>query len=285
MEKYEVAQTAVQIPVTEIYSDSNFNCRKDLTYISVSSLADSIRSDGLRTPITVRLHTDLPDNKKYKIVAGHRRFAACRLLKWESIPAFIIEADDQQAKIINLSENIDRKDLSILEEARAISEIFAGAGASAHQVAKALNKSYPWARRRLFLMKLDPEVQAYFHEGLLPQSDIDVLFSYPTSQHLEVVKNLSNRLGKSRRMPKRMSSKAITKNKKMPQPLEKVRLMAYFLLRQNITGLPIKVLLWSLGELTNTEIQKEIAEVVKNPDLLLYDERSGDDYKKKFLDT
>ena len=116
--------------ITDVYSvkmdcilcNMEFNCRAQITNDSVVELAQSIEVNGLQTPIHIHSHKG---KYKYMIVAGHRRYIACRLLGRTHINAIILEnLNEQHARILNLSENLDRRDLTPYEEAMALVSIF-----------------------------------------------------------------------------------------------------------------------------------------------------------------
>lgn len=99
---------------------SQFNTRKDLDAgtedASLEELASSIREKGLLNPITVIKR----DDGKYDLIAGQRRFIACRRLGMRTIPAIIREKmDDTDATILSLIENIHRADMNPMDKARA----------------------------------------------------------------------------------------------------------------------------------------------------------------------
>ena len=100
-----------QIPLRQINPDP-LNARKHFDAAALQELADSIRENGLIQPVTVRIVGD----GSYQLIAGERRFRACKLLGWESIEAKVAEMDDQQAALAGLIENLQREDLDPFEE-------------------------------------------------------------------------------------------------------------------------------------------------------------------------
>jgi ParB family transcriptional regulator, chromosome partitioning protein len=88
------------------------NIRSEI--IEAYELANSINQKGLLQPIIVR-----PKEGFFQIVAGNRRFEACKLLAWKKIPCHIIELDDKAAFEVSLIENIQRQTLNPLDEAQA----------------------------------------------------------------------------------------------------------------------------------------------------------------------
>lgn len=115
------------IPITQISKGQNDRTVFDPN--GLEELAASIKEHGLIQPITVRLWAKDPrcmfggdpdgDMAQYEIVAGERRFRACQLLGWETIPSFVAELTDEEAAAIMLTENVSRQDLDPIDEARA----------------------------------------------------------------------------------------------------------------------------------------------------------------------
>ena len=108
----------IQIQLSKITLSKN-NVRKNLEAgnedSTIEDLAKSINKHGLLNPITVK---QVAEN--YELIAGQRRFQACQLLNWESIPAIILPyVNDVEAKIISLIENVHRADLHPLDKGNA----------------------------------------------------------------------------------------------------------------------------------------------------------------------
>ena len=111
------------------------NDREDFDAAALQELADSIGQYGLAQPITVR-----PVGRdRFQIVAGERRWRACRLLGWPTIPALVREMDDETASGVMLLENVQRAELNPIEEARAYARRMARFGWDVDRVAAAAN--------------------------------------------------------------------------------------------------------------------------------------------------
>jgi ParB family chromosome partitioning protein len=126
------------------------------TYSSEQSLelTNSISQKGLLQPIIVR-----PKEKYFEIVAGNRRFEACKSLKWRKIVCHIIELNDKDAFEVSLIENIQRRSLNPLEEAYAFKSYvkeFGWGGIS--DLAEKIGKSISYVDKRLRLLDLPEEV-------------------------------------------------------------------------------------------------------------------------------
>jgi ParB family chromosome partitioning protein len=121
----------------------------------VESLIASIKEHGLIQPILIR-----PYQNAFEIVAGHRRFFACKSLRWRHIPCKIKELNDKQAFEIQLTENIQRKSMGILEEAEAFRRYVQDLGwGGVTELSKKIGKSEEYVSHRMQLLKLPQEVK------------------------------------------------------------------------------------------------------------------------------
>lgn len=138
---------------------SQFNTRKDLDAgtedTSLDDLASSIKEKGLLNPITVIQR----DDAKYDLVAGQRRFIACRRLQMKTIPAIIRQKmDDADATILSLIENVHRADMNPMDKARAYRSIY-DKYRNYDLVAKETFVSIPTIKRYISLLNLSTTIQ------------------------------------------------------------------------------------------------------------------------------
>ena len=120
-----------------------------------SELANSINRKGLLQPVIVRT----AQNGYFEMVAGNRRLQACKGLGWRKIICHIVELDDKQAFEISLVENIHRKSLTPIEEARAFESYVKELGwGGISDLAAKIGKSISYVDKRLKLLELPPEV-------------------------------------------------------------------------------------------------------------------------------
>ena len=136
------AGVPVRLPLASI-DPSPRNPRQKLA--GLDELSDSLRAYGLLQPIVVRP----TGGDRYEIVAGHRRFAAARALGWTELPAVVRHAEQDQAYVLTLVENLQRDDLSPREEARALEVLLREHGWSTRQVAEAIHRSPAYVSKRL----------------------------------------------------------------------------------------------------------------------------------------
>jgi ParB/RepB/Spo0J family partition protein len=120
---------------------------------SLSELADSIREHGVLQPILVR-----PVGLKYELIAGERRWRASRLAARETIPAIVAEFDDETALEVSIIENLQREDVSPLEEASMFHKMTA-LGYSVRQLAQKIGKDKGYVENRMRLADAPPEIR------------------------------------------------------------------------------------------------------------------------------
>jgi ParB family transcriptional regulator, chromosome partitioning protein len=120
---------------------------------SLVELADSIREHGVLQPILVR-----PVGSKFELIAGERRWRASRQAERESIPAIVVEFDDQTALEVSIIENLQREDVSPLEEA-AMFRKMTDLGYSVRQLAQKIGKDKGYVENRIRLNDAPPEIR------------------------------------------------------------------------------------------------------------------------------
>lgn len=130
----------------------------------ISELAESIRAHGVLQPITVR-----PLGEKFEIIMGERRFRACEKLGMRVIPAMIVEMSDQESMEVALIENLQRQDLSPIEEALSYKRILDTGTLTQEQLATRLGKNQSTIANKLRLLSLDKEVQSALLKGKISE--------------------------------------------------------------------------------------------------------------------
>ncbi len=129
---------------------------------ALEALANSIKSHGVVQPILVQ-----KSEQGYMIIAGERRWRAAKLAKLEAIPAIIREMDKMKLAQVSLIENIQRENLSDIEEAKAYQLLVEEYNLKQEEVADAVGKSRSYVANTLRLLKLNPDVQNLILEGKL----------------------------------------------------------------------------------------------------------------------
>ncbi|HEX2407160.1 MAG TPA: ParB/RepB/Spo0J family partition protein, partial [Nitrososphaeraceae archaeon] len=147
------------------------------------SLVTSIREHGLIQPILIR-----PLSHGFEIVAGHRRYHACKSLRWRFIPCKIREMTDKQAFEIQLSENIQRKSMDPIEEAEAFRRYVMDYGwGGVSDLAKKIGKSEEYVSHRIQLLKLPEEIKKKISSHILNVSKAIEISAIPIEKQSLIV--------------------------------------------------------------------------------------------------
>ena len=134
--------------------DSTNSIRHNLDVEEDDELAISIKQNGLLQPIVIR-----PKQINFEIVAGSRRLLACKKLGWKKITCHVIEVDDKAAYEISLSENVQRKTLSPIEEAKAFKAYVTDFGyGGISELASRVGKSPSYITKRIRLLSLHSDI-------------------------------------------------------------------------------------------------------------------------------
>lgn len=139
-----------------------FQPRRQFEEGSLGELVESIRQNGLLQPLVVR-----PAGSEFELVAGERRWRALQELQEEHAPAIIRELGDEQMLVLALVENLQRENLSPLEEARGYQQLVDGFGLTQETVAGRVGRSRSGVANAIRLLALPPEVQALIESGEL----------------------------------------------------------------------------------------------------------------------
>lgn len=191
--------------------------RKKFDESALAALAASIASVGLLQPIVVTENTDFPGT--YRILAGERRWRASRIAGLTEIPCVVFSGDELAAAQVSLVENIQREDLSPIEEALAFRALMERFGLTQEEVSEKTGRSRPAVANTMRLLELPEDIRSAVSEGLLsagharallPLKDADLMKSLAvriTSEDLSVrqtekeVKALLKGEKKTRKVP------------------------------------------------------------------------------------
>ncbi len=155
--------------------------RADLGHLE--ELMVSIDKVGLLQPIVVR-----PVEDGYEVVAGNRRFEACRRLGWIKVPCHIVELDDKEAFEVSLVENVQRNMLSPIEEAQAFKRYVEDHGwGSVSDLARRIGKGQVYVSKRMRLLRLPEDIQYEIaHSRISPSIGEDLLSLKDEEKQIEV---------------------------------------------------------------------------------------------------
>ena len=151
------------ILVKDIRVDESFNSRESIQRSQVISLMKSIERDGLIQPVVVR-----PHEGGFDLVAGFRRMKAVEMLGSTHVSALVKDITYEKARFINMQENMNRKDLSILEEAQALRRLIQDfPNLTERQLCAELDISRGYLSPRLMLLNMPTQAQELAHLGFL----------------------------------------------------------------------------------------------------------------------
>lgn len=164
-----------KIPVAKIRACS-FQPRKDFADEAIKELADSIKQQGVLTPILVRAA-----GEGFELIAGERRWRAAQVAGLTEIPALVREADDRKVLELALIENLQREDLNAIEEALGYAELAERFKLTQEEIAARMGKARSAVANSLRLLNLSDEVRGYVRKGLLSVGHAKLLLGLSNS--------------------------------------------------------------------------------------------------------
>ncbi len=154
--------------------------RKSFSEESIQELAESITAKGLIQPIVVRPSPQTPG--KYQIVAGERRYLACKKAGISKVKVIVTELSDEDALIIGLIENLQREDLNCIEEAEAYSRLKQNLNLTQEELAREIGKSRSYVANTLRLLSLEEEIRIGLKSGTITAGHARALLSISSSE-------------------------------------------------------------------------------------------------------
>jgi len=176
----EQSSTSLRLPIAQVEPRSD-QPRKVFDEDSLHDLADSIREHGILQPLTVRRLA----SGYYQIVAGERRWRAARLAGLSEVPVVIIEADDKKTTELALIENLQRENLSPLEEAEGYHTLMEEYGMTQEEVAARMGKSRPAIANALRLLTLPASVLRLINDGALSAGHARAVLSVKGGENVQ----------------------------------------------------------------------------------------------------
>ncbi|MBO7540881.1 MAG: ParB/RepB/Spo0J family partition protein [Bacteroidales bacterium] len=187
----EVVKVATEIGKLKIkdIETNPYQPRKDFDEESLAELADSIRQQGVITPITVRrLETG-----KYQLIAGERRLRAAKMAKLTEIPAYIRTATDQQMMEMAIVENVQRENLNAMEIALSYSTLIEECGLTQEQLSEKVGKNRSTITNYLRLLKLPAEVQIALKDNTISMAHARAMITLEDADiQLRLLKEIIN---------------------------------------------------------------------------------------------
>jgi len=275
----------LKLKKSQILADADFNSRGWITPLEVIELAKDIQSHGLISPVVViplsgniknALHIGVENKEEYLLVVGYRRqMAVFTVNQSETIDAIVRpNMTIAEARMFNLSENINRKDLNILQEAKALERI-KNAGISRSVLEATLGKSWGYLRSRFYLLDLPEDVQQEAALGVLNQQDIVDLWQIQKKgtredvyQYVREVKDAKVRGEKKPKILDRHRAKNTSRRAKRSHG-EMVSMLDHIM--ETIgPGLHSRVLAWCTANISSDELFNDCAYYAKLNDKIWY---------------
>lgn len=162
-EAVEVRRSGLEeLPIAKLVPNPH-QPRREFDAESLSELRESIRAEGLLQPVVARARED----GSYELIAGERRWRACKELKMKTIPVRLIEASEVSSAVLSLIENLQREDLNPIEEALGYASLMRDFNLKQDQVAERVGRGRASIANALRLLNLPKEVQGYLTKGHL----------------------------------------------------------------------------------------------------------------------
>lgn len=243
------------IPLVDIEIDDEFNCRGELNHVDVSALAQDIAKNGLIQPVVVRPLL----NGKFGLVAGFRRTKAHQILEKETIAAVVRDnLSETDAGIINLIENINRENLNLLQEAKAVVNLLRKDPLLGRNgLAEKLQKSPGWVQIRLMVADMPKEIQQELASGDYTQQEIRDLYSLKTpEERFAAIKLLKDNKSKGLSKPARL--KSVNADSKHPRNRKEIFAMMDHIREVMDFGFWSRCLAWASGEITDTDLYETL---------------------------
>lgn len=156
--------------------------RKEFDSGALSELAESIAQHGILQPLLLRPMV----SGGYRIVAGERRWRASRMAGLQEVPAVVREMTDGEEMLFALIENLQREDLSPLEEAKGYQQLIDVQGMTQEEAATAVGKSRPAVANALRLLNLPEDIQAMVEDGEISAGHARTLLSFKTEEEMRL---------------------------------------------------------------------------------------------------
>lgn len=175
------AEGAIQVKISEIEPNRE-QPRKEFDSAALSELADSIAQHGVLQPLLLRPMI----SGGYRIVAGERRWRASRMAGLTEVPAVIREMSDAEEMLFALIENLQREDLTPLEEARGYRTLIETQGFTQEEASQAVGKSRPAVTNALRLLNLPEDIQEMLEQGEISAGHARTLLSFKNEEDMRL---------------------------------------------------------------------------------------------------
>lgn len=252
-----------EIPLTDIWADEEFNCRGTIVPIDVIDLAKDIEDKGLIQPITIAPLTEPKEDYKFKLIAGYRRYFAHKIIKKNTILSIIRPemTNPIEARLFNLSENVQRQDLNVLQEAKAIKSLI-DAGVPRDVIAGKLGKSPSWVQIRYMVLLLPNSIQEEIGAGLITQPQVRSLYTiYNKKGEGEELYDAVRKLKDAKLRGKKdvdINPNRVKPTAKLHRKRSEILELLDLILDTMPAGLYTRCLAWCAGEISTDELYDDL---------------------------
>lgn len=261
----------VDIPLGQIFADDEFNCRGKINPIDVYELAQDIQRKGLINPVLIEPCNEADKLKSggrpYKLLAGYRRLMAHGVAKLATIKCQLLKKtlDASEALFVNLSENAQRQELNIMQEAKTIARLIE-LGHARDYIASRTGQSQGWVQVRTMLLELPEEVQKEAEVGMIGQSQIRELYSvfkkYGKEALFKATKLCKDAIIAGKKNVSVNPNRVDPNKKTLRKKGEVMKMMDH--IRENIGGgLHLRCMAWCCGEISTQELYEGIRTIAE----------------------
>ncbi|MEE3453904.1 ParB/RepB/Spo0J family partition protein [Dialister sp.] len=215
---------------TDAISGNPWQPRQDFDEESLKSLAESIKKDGLLSPVVVRKKED----NRYELIAGERRYRAAKLAGLLLIPAIVVDYDDRKAAEMALVENLQREDLNPVEEGLAYQKLMETYGLTQEEVADKVGRSRPYVANLVRLLELPEEIKNFLIKKELTPGQARPLLTLPSEAEKVSLARRIVREGLSAR-----AVEELIRGKKPAKPKKEIQISGYVKELQDKLGLSV----------------------------------------------
>ena len=262
LEETQSGENVVEIDLQNIRPNP-YQPRRIFDQKALKELAKSIQESGVFQPIILRQPN--PQIERYEIIAGERRFRASKLAKQKTIPAIIRDFNDERMMEVAVLENLQREDLTPLEEAQAYQRLLDLNNLTQAQLAEELGKSQSFIANKLRLLKLSRPVQQAILNRKISERHGRALVRLDSEQQAKVLKDVLNNHLSVKETEKKVNRIVVPrmkpKNRSQIKGVAKDVRLAVNTIKQSVkmvreTGIDVQV-----EEETTDDVQKIVIEI------------------------
>jgi ParB family transcriptional regulator, chromosome partitioning protein len=163
--------------------------REDMNYEALQDLSNSIAEQGVIQPLLVR-QVSASEPGQYEILAGERRWRASKMAGLLEVPVVVKQVGDETAMLVSLIENIQRENLNVMEEARALDRLLTEFGLTHDQIAQSVGRSRTSVTNLLRLLSLGKELQTMVEHGDLDMGHARALLGLDADKQMTAAKEV-----------------------------------------------------------------------------------------------